>query len=59
MSLRCDMDRACTSPVTHVDRKGYVYCTMHGLRRRADQPCRKLLAHEVRKLESGKPLGRY
>lgn len=31
---RCDMVDGCTAPVTHLDTKGYVYCTPHGLERR-------------------------
>jgi hypothetical protein len=58
--LRCDAfertadgAQRCTAPVTHVDRKGYAYCTPHGLERRATLPCRKLLARERAQLERG------
>lgn len=57
--LSCDMVEGCTAPVTHLDRKGYAYCTAHGLQRRAYQPCRKLQPWELRRLQAGKPLARY
>ena len=57
--LRCDMEETCVAVVTHLDRKGYVYCERHGLARRLGQPCRKLRPSEVRKLASGEPLRRY
>ena len=57
--LRCDMTAGCLEPVTHLDNKGYVYCTQHGIERRDCRPCRKLRAHELRKLEQGEPLKRY
>jgi hypothetical protein len=57
--VTCDQVASCTAPVTHLDNKGYVYCTAHGLDRRAWRPCRKLRAHELRRLERGEALGRY
>jgi hypothetical protein len=58
--LRCDAfertadgARRCTAPVTHVDRKGYAYCTPHGRERRATMPCRQLLARERAQLQAG------
>ncbi len=55
----CEMSDDCQRPVTHLDRKGYIYCTEHGLQRRRSQPCRKLQPWELRRLENGKPLNRY
>lgn len=57
--LTCDMEDGCTAPVTHIDRKGYAYCTTHGLERRAWQPCRKLQPWELRRLQRGEALRRY
>lgn len=57
--LRCDMKSTCESPVTHLDEKGYVYCSEHGQIRKFTMRCRKLEAGEVKHLESGKPLERY
>jgi len=57
--LACDMERDCYNPVTHIDKKGYIYCTQHGLDRRYSQPCRKLQPWELRRLERGEALKRY
>lgn len=57
--LRCDMTRDCVAPVSHIDQKGFAYCTPHGLERRLYQPCRKLRPHELRKLHRGEQLTRY
>lgn len=55
--LVCDMTKGCAAPVTHVDEKGYVYCTTHGQQRRSGGiRCRKLTAAERRKLESGRTI---
>lgn len=58
-ALTCDMDRECRSDVTHIDDKGYVYCTTHGLERRDWRPCRKLRGWELRRLQSGRTLTKY
>lgn len=58
-TLQCDMDHDCFEAVTHVDQKGYAYCTKHGLDRRYYQPCRKLRDWERRRLQRGEPLARY
>ena len=57
--LRCEMKANCTEPVTHIDSDGFVYCTAHGVQRRAWQPCRKLRPHEVNRLKAGGILARY
>jgi hypothetical protein len=55
--LTCDMERSCTRPVTHIDHKGFVYCTPHGEQRRTNgTPCRKLRPGEIEKLESGQTI---
>lgn len=56
---RCDMEKDCLEPVTHLDQKGYVYCTEHGLDRRRFRPCRKLRTHEINKLNRGEQINRY
>lgn len=62
-TLHCDnMTGApeCVRPVTMVDEKGYIYCTECGLTRRwAGTRCRKLRAHELRRLASGACLKEY
>lgn len=50
----------CRGGITHLDEKGYVYCTGHGqYRREGSVKCRKLAAWELKRLQSGKPLRRY
>jgi hypothetical protein len=57
--LACDMRFDCDAPVTHMDHKGFVYCTEHGLRRRVYCPCRSLRPFEVRKLQRGEVIAKY
>ena len=57
--LACDMESDCREPVTHLDKKGYAYCTEHGIERRFWMPCRKLRPWEVRRLERDEPLTHY
>ena len=57
--LKCDMAETCSQPVTHIDDKGYVYCTHHGIQRRDWRRCRKLRPHELRRLERGETLKSY
>jgi hypothetical protein len=59
--LACDMDHACTAPITMLDRKGYIYCTPHGLDRRtlSGIPCRKLLVREIAQLKRGEQIAKY
>ena len=59
MTLRCDMTDECEAPVSHIDQKGYAYCTEHGIERRSWMPCRRLQPHELHRLERGEPLARY
>jgi hypothetical protein len=58
-TLLCDMTKGCINAVTHIDTRGFVYCTTHGLQRRASEPCRKLRPWEIRRLERGVPLAHY
>lgn len=57
--LTCAMDRACTAPVTYIDAKGYVYCTVHGQQRQQGQRCRQLRPAELTRLQAGEPLKEY
>lgn len=59
IELRCEMKADCAEPVTHIDNAGFIYCTTHGVRRRAWKPCRKLRPHEVNRLKAGGILTRY
>jgi hypothetical protein len=58
--LACDMNRECAKAVTHIDNKGFVYCTDHGeLRKLSRRNCRKLRPHEVNRLKRGEQVIRY
>ena len=59
--LKCDMEKGCTSPITMLDNKGYIYCTSHGLQRRVGHgiPCRKLTLSEIKWLKRGGTVKRY
>ena len=53
VTVTCDMEASCTEPVTHMDDKGYVYCTSHGLQRRSVRPCRRLYGWERAEIQRG------
>jgi hypothetical protein len=56
-SIRCDMDRACEAEPTHIDHKGYVYCTRCNEARKAGEiRTRKLRTGELAKLETGQSI---
>ena len=60
VEVRCDgwCDNANT--VTHLDEKGYAYCTPCGVRRRSSGiRCRKMTAKELRAIQSGEQIERY
>ena len=59
MTLTCDMRKDCKQAVTHIDEKGYVYCSSHGDLRKCSMRCRNLSEKEINQLESGKPLKQY
>lgn len=58
-SLKCEWRDNCDGEVTHIDAKGYIYCTDHGVGRQSTQACRKLRPHEVKRLERGEALSHY
>lgn len=57
--LSCDMQADCHATVTHLDEKGFVYCTEHGITRQNYCYCRKLRPFELRILADGKALPSY
>jgi len=58
--LSCDMTADCERPITHLDEKGYIYCTPHGESRRGGGiRCRKLRPYELRRLEAGQQVRSY
>lgn len=55
--LHCDMKQSCPDAVSHVDNKGFLYCTKHGVQRRANgTPCRQLRPSEIQKLVRGETI---
>ncbi len=53
-TLACDMKNDCKDHVTHIDNKGFVYCSSHGAQRRMNgTPCRKMSRAEIKRLEEG------
>lgn len=64
MALKCDGTNwgPCSDGgVTHIDEKGFAYCTTHGIYRRdvSGVRCRKLRVWELRLMESGQGLPSY
>lgn len=60
MSLRCD--GWCTDlagEVTHLDEKGFGYCSPCAERRKGTHRCRKLTGAELAQLRAGRPLEAY
>jgi hypothetical protein len=51
--LTCDGVEGCSSPVTHIDTKGYVYCSTHGRVGYGGRRSRKLTKAEIKTLEAG------
>lgn len=45
--------------ITHLDQKGYVYCSGHGARRKQHRACRKLRPWELKRILAGKLLAHY
>ena len=59
-TLKCDGERDCARPVTHMDEKGFIYCTAHGVRRHQHGiRCRKLQGWELQRLLAGKTVPSY
>lgn len=57
----CEMERDCTSEVTHIGDKGYIYCESHAARRRSGgrERCRKMTPAEVQLIKDGKTIKKY
>lgn len=45
--------------VIYIDNRGFIYCAKHGRARQSDTPCRKLRAHELRRLERDETVNGY
>jgi hypothetical protein len=54
--LRCDQTASCEGDVTHIDDKGWLYCTPHGEGRRSVRPCRRMTEAEIATLTAGKTI---
>ena len=52
-SLQCDGWCGHAGTVTHIDEKGYAYCTPCGIQRKASHRCRKLTGAEIKRLQAG------
>ena len=51
--LRCDKNETCRDEITHIDDKGYIYCTYHGEQRNmGPRSCRKLTPPELTRLHN-------
>ena len=57
--LKCLMTDDCNKAVTHIDDKGYPYCTEHGERRKNVRPCRRLTKEEIKALTNGQTIKGY
>lgn len=58
--IQCEMRADCPDPATHIEEKGFVYCSGHAIQRRSDgHRCRKMRPWELRLVETGKPLPSY
>jgi hypothetical protein len=50
----------CAEKITHIDVKGFIYCSICGpIRKATGVRCRKLTPKELKQLESGEPLAEY
>jgi hypothetical protein len=60
-TLQCEMKDDCKAPVTHVEEKGYIYCTEHAIQRRTGVGWRnrKLRPWELRMLRAGGQVPSY
>jgi hypothetical protein len=56
--LKCDMQKECNKLITHIDRKGYIYCTPHADRRKTGgmSGVRLLRPSELRRLAAGETI---
>lgn len=61
IELHCEQTCNCTSEVTHIGNKGYIYCQRHAIERRQSghENTRKLRPYEVKKLRRGEPVAKY
>lgn len=59
MKLKCDMEKECDKPVTHIDSSGFVYCEFHGKQKQSYARCRKLTKSELKQLQAETPLTKY
>ena len=58
--LQCEMRDDCSSEVTHLEDKGYIYCAEHAkVRRCYGHRCRKLRPHELRRVQAGLQVKKY
>lgn len=58
-TVKCQMSQECSAEVTHIDDSGFIYCSRHGQLRKQHRRCRKLRAHELRRVATGQSVTRY
>lgn len=58
-TLQCDGWCKQTGAVTHIDEKGYAYCTPCGIQRKHSHRCRKLTPRELKTITSGGQIAYY
>lgn len=56
---KCDMKSDCLNPITHIDNKGFVYCTECGKDRKLTHSCRKLRPWELKLIQAGRQVPSY
>lgn len=57
--VKCAMLENCNNQVTHIDKKGFVYCQAHGVQRKAYIATRKLKPAELKRINENKTLKEY
>lgn len=58
--LKCDGSKTCKQIITMIDKRGFIYCSLHGLQRKnSGESCRRLRRHELSALRRGDTIKRY
>ena len=57
--LQCEMRKGCTSEVTHIGSKGYIYCKAHARERGGYESTRAMRVWELDLVKAGKQVPSY
>jgi len=57
--LQCEMRKECTSEVTHIGSKGYIYCKGHAQARGGYESARAMRVWELDLVKAGKQVPSY